>query len=266
MEKIIRCAKSTDIDSIKALWNECFPDDLKFAKFFFEKIYEEDGARLTEVDGEIAGMLHVFPRTLKTPYGELFAKYIYGVGTAKKYRGRRIAGDLLDSEAQGCDLLVLIPQDEGLFDFYKKYGFSEICEVEEVVKSPESTCSVRVAGKSDIPFINEIYENALKDRLYAVRDRETWELLFEEYEAAGGGFLVFEDGYCAYYEKNGKLITDEFISLGTRSETLAGALEREITVRRPGRGKKLAVIRTVSEKARGILFKTPDRYINLMHN
>ena len=266
MEKIIRRAKGSDIDVIKKLWNECFPDDLKFANFFFEKIYEEAGVRLSEVDGEVAGMLHVFPRTIKTPYGELFSKYIYGVGTAKKYRGKRIAGDLLDAEVQGCDLLVLIPQNDGLFDFYKKYGFSEVCEVEEAINAPEGACSVRTAQKEDIPFINGIYEKALKNSLYAVRDEKTWELLFEEYEASGGGFSVFPDGYCAYYEKNGKLIADEFISLETGPCSVAGAFGKEITLRRPGKGKRLAVIKTVSEKAREILIKTPDRYINLMHN
>ena len=63
MEKI-RNAKIEDIESLKVLWIECFPNDIEYSKFFFEKIFRLSSARVCEVNGAVVGMLHSFPRTV----------------------------------------------------------------------------------------------------------------------------------------------------------------------------------------------------------
>ena len=123
MEKKIRCAVASDIEVIRELWSECFPDDTEYARFFYDRVFKLSCARVCTVDGIVAGMLHSFPYDFATPDGILHARYIYGVGTAKKYRGLGIAGDLLQAEAKDCDFTVIIPQSAGLFSFYEKNGF-----------------------------------------------------------------------------------------------------------------------------------------------
>ncbi|MBR5542660.1 MAG: GNAT family N-acetyltransferase [Oscillospiraceae bacterium] len=266
MGEIIRRALSSDIERLRTLWDECFPDDTAYADFFFENIFKLNSAVVFEKNGEVCGMIHVFPRIIATPQGEMSAKYIYGVGTDKKYRGLGIAGKLLESEAKDCDMLVLIPANEGLFEFYKKYGFEEICEVGKFIAKPLGTVDVRRAEYRDIPFINEVYQKCCHGGVFAKRDEATWKLLFSEYEFFGGGFLVFPGGYCAHYEHEGKLFISEFFSEDAPASSVAGALGREVEVTTRGCGKKLSVVRPISDKAEKMLSETVDRYINLMHN
>lgn len=266
MEEIIRKAEEKDVPVLKALWNECFPEDTEYADFFFENIFRLPSARVCVINGEVCAMIHVFPRKVKTPEGVLDAKYIYGVGTTKASRGRGIAGRMLSSEACDCDVLLLIPQSESLFAFYEKCGFCELAKVKKEVVSPCGGIEMKDATQEDIPFLNEVYEASLQGAAYAERDCATWKLLMSEYEFFGGGFKVFRGGYCAYYEQEGKLFVAEFFSDGVKASLVAGGFGRECTVITSGGKTPLAVMRPVSERAGEILEKTENRYINLMHN
>ena len=266
MEEIIRKARENDKETLKALWVECFPKDVEYSEFFFEKIYKKNCAVLFEESGEILGMIHSFPRTLMTPEGAVSAKYIYGVGTAKKARGRGVAGRLLLSEEKDCDVLLLIPQNESLFAFYEKYGFLNLSKVSKREVSPNGKADIRLAEERDIAYLNGVYERELEGSLFATRDSDTWRLLMSEYAFLGGGFAVFRGGYCAYYEEAGRLFITEFFSNGATEEEVAGAFEKNATVTSKGGETPLAVLKPVSEKGRELLEKYHDRYINLMHN
>ena len=264
MEEKIRYATQYDISPMKKLWAECFPKDVEYAKFFFENIFKLPCARVCEVEGKCVAMIHVFPRLIESPFGEMTAKYIYGVGTTKDFRGRGIAGRMLEAEAKDCDLLVLIPQGESLFEFYKKYGFSEICEVSKSEVLQKEKAPLKKANEGDIPYINAIYEKCLADYLYAKRDEKTWKLLMDEYEFLGGGFMVFDGGYCAYYKEGDNVFITEFFS--EKRENVLGEISDRMSLTTKGSGTKLAVIRPVSDAARTILGEQRMRYINLMHN
>ncbi len=266
MEKIIRKANNADIEALKALWIECFPKDIEYSEFFFKNIFRKDCAVVFEEEGELLGMIHSFPRTLMTPLGEISAKYIYGVGTTKEARGRGIAGRLLASEECDCDVLLLIPQNESLFAFYEKYGFSYLAHVSKKEVIPKGKTEIKKATEDDIEYLNEVYERKLQGSLFAKRDTATWRLLLSEYGFFGGGFAVFRGGYCAYYEENGKLHIAEFFSSIATKEEVAGAFGKSATVITKGKEKPLAVLKPVSENGKEILDKFENRYINLMHN
>lgn len=266
MEEIIRRAKEEDIPSLRGIWAECFPLDTEYADFFFERIFRLSSAVVCETGGECVAMIHVFPRVLSTPKGELSAKYIYGVGTLEKFRGRGIAGRMLQSEEKDCDALLLIPQSESLFEFYKKYGFSELSNVKRFSEKPKGKAEIFRAGEDDIAHLNSIYEGMLSGKVFARRDYKTWKLLIDEYNFLGGGFAVWRDGYCAYYEHCGKLAIAEFFSKETSPASVAGAFGRECEITAFGGETPLAVIKPLGENAESAIGKENARYINLMHN
>ena len=266
MEEIIRRAKEEDIPRLREIWAECFPLDTEYAEFFFERIFRVPSAVVCEIGGECVAMIHVFPRILSTPEEELSAKYIYGVGTLKKFRGQGIAGRLLQSEEKACDALLLIPQSESLFEFYKKYGFSELSKVRKFSEKTKGKAEVFRAGEDDIAHLNSVYESMLSGKVFARRDYKTWKLLIDEYSFLGGGFAVWRDGYCAYYEHGGKLVIPEFFSKETSPASVAGAFGRECEITTFGGETPLAVIKPLSERAKDAIGKESARYINLMHN
>ena len=266
MAEIIRKATEKDVHGLKLLWNQCFPNDITYAEFFFDKIFRISSARVCERDGALAGMLHSFSRTLVCGNEKLSAKYIYGVGTAKKFRGNGIAGRMLDYEASNCDVLLLIPQSESLFGFYKKYGFSYLAKIEVLNALPKGAIDLHRATEKDIPYLNSVYEKHLENTIHAERDFEAWKLLLSEYEFLGGGFFVFDGGYCAQYDCGQKCELSEFFSDKTDFEKIAGAFGKECIIKTKGNSIPIAVMKPVTESGALKLSQNSERYINLMHN
>ncbi len=266
MEEIIRHAKEDDIQSLKELWIECFPNDVKYSKFFFERIFKLDFARVVEADGKIASMLHSFPYGFATPEGVLSAKYIYGVGTSSEYRGRGFAGKLLQNEANSCDFIAIIPQSESLFDFYKKYGYTEIFEVSKKVAKPAGGIHLARAREKDIEKLNAMYEKLCDGCIHPIRSHDRWKTIIAEFEFLGGGISLFDGGYCVHYEYNGKTEICELYSEDVPAESLAGAFAKECVITARGEGIKLGAAKIISERAKKVFLKGYGRYLNLMHN
>ncbi len=120
---MILFAKNEHIKQIVKLWNEAFGDTeseiLKYIKNILKYIviYEENGLAL--------GMLTLLPISCSDKKG----RYVYAVATKKEARGRGISTSLIEFSKQYIkdnaeSFLVLVPQSDSLFEFYKKRGFS----------------------------------------------------------------------------------------------------------------------------------------------
>ena len=82
--------------------------------------------------------------------------YVYGVATGKEYRGKGISTKLLEYakgfvDEKKADFLVLVPRNEGLFEFYVKRGFfrkycvkTEIFDREELKKLAGNTAIIGI--------------------------------------------------------------------------------------------------------------------------
>lgn len=260
MEKIIRIGRKEDTEALRNLWIECFPNDVEYSKFFFERIYRVECARVCEIDGEIAAMLHSFPYDFKTPDGILNARYIYGVGTSKKFRSQGLAGELLRNEARDCDMTVIIPQSESLFDFYKKYSFDELLYVRKKL-ADAGIKSFRNAEINDIPKLNSMYEEMCRGRIHPVRTEKRWETIIAEFEFLGGGIALFDGGYCAYYENNGSFEISELCAGDGKAP-----FEYSCPAVTVGDEVRIGAARLISERAKAAFAKNCGRYMNLMHN
>ena len=266
MEEIRNYAEKADFGDVEMLWNECFPQFGNYVDFFMERIYKPECARLMRIDGALAGMIHVFPRTFALNGENFSAKYIFGVGTAKKFRGLGIAGKLLEREACDCDFLTLIPQDKGLFEFYKKKGFSVITRLCEETITGGKKMETKPAKEEDIPYLNEIYENMCKGIPFAKHAADDWKTLLAEYEFLGGGFLIFDGGYLVYAPSEDVIYVDEFASKKLSPSEVCGIFEKPCKVRSVGNNTDIAVIKPISERGKALFENENGCYINLMHN
>lgn len=110
----------------KRLWKEAFGDPDDFIDRFLIRYYSRRRV-LSVCDGErMLSMLHLIP--FRSEAGRTL--YLYGVATAADHRGRRLASGLMDealerARREDCDLLMLIPAEAGLRDFYGRFGFRE---------------------------------------------------------------------------------------------------------------------------------------------
>lgn len=114
---------------IATLWSKAFGDKesdvLKYLDSIlkFMLIYEEDDI--------VLGMLALLPVKLCGKCG----RYIYAVATREDKRGRGISTGLLEFaknhiKENNETFLVLVPQNESLFSFYEKRGFSSVSCIE----------------------------------------------------------------------------------------------------------------------------------------
>ena len=192
-------AQSGDIYAIQELFDECFPEDIKFNRWFFENKLRTEDTVVYKINGSIVGMLIRMPQVIK---GVGNSTYIYGACTRNEYRRRGVMSGLLkfshnEDIKRGVICSMLIPAEEWLFDFYAQYGYKVSCYLDKAdfnIKHKESEYILRKAGKRDISILDELYSNSLKDRNYVIRDREYWNDLLNMLWELGGEALLITEG------------------------------------------------------------------------
>ena len=113
---MIRVVNSSDYEDVIRIWSSAFGDTreyiLKFLKKFSEFVYILDNDAI----------MTLLPVTLNEKNGH----YIYAVAVDENKRNKGLGRKLIEFAKEiKEDFLVLVPADEGLFEYYKKLGFTE---------------------------------------------------------------------------------------------------------------------------------------------
>ncbi len=105
---------------IKDMYHSAFgEDDNSFEDKLFDNCYAY--CKTLEKENRTVAMCFALPCKV----GERNAKYIFAVTTAKEFRGKGYASELIEKiKAEDDSLLILRPVNEGLIPFYEKIGFS----------------------------------------------------------------------------------------------------------------------------------------------
>lgn len=108
-----------DEKQIINVWHGVFGDSEEEIMFFLQNCKSKKCLGAFE-DDKLVSMLFL----VDCKYGSLSGKYVYAVATLNEYRCRGFAGKLVESAKQYAnDFLWLIPANEPLMNFYKKFGF-----------------------------------------------------------------------------------------------------------------------------------------------
>lgn len=109
----------SDAKQIINIWHIVFGDSAEEILFFLQNCKNKKCLGVFTGD-KLVSMLFL----VDCKYGSLNGKYIYAVATLNEYRCRGFAGKLVEKAKQYAgDFLWLIPANEVLMDFYKKFGF-----------------------------------------------------------------------------------------------------------------------------------------------
>lgn len=198
----IRYARPGDKEDVRALWDECFPDDGAFSAYFFDCLYRPERALLSVGPDGPASMLHMMPYEMAWLGRTVPVGYVYGVGTHPAFRRRGLAADLIDQalfemHLRGQIFSVLIPQEECLFDFYRPFGYASVFETAAPRYEPADM--PRKAGAGDIALLNRVYEAHMDTRPHLLRTPEHWADILRESALGGGQVLISgEAGYAVY--------------------------------------------------------------------
>lgn len=116
------------------IWSECFPGDSpRWRRMFFDAVYVDDEA-LTLADpdtGRAVSSLLLLSYSMTFHGSCAGVAYIYGAGTLRKFRAcgymsRLLREALREASARGDTFAALIPANESLRLYYRRFGFSTV--------------------------------------------------------------------------------------------------------------------------------------------
>lgn len=278
---MIRFACPQDMPDIIRLWDQCFPDEGGFNPYFFENLFAPACTLLLLEEGRLCAMTQMLPYRLRTPLGNEEVTYIYGACTALEMRKRGYMAQLLqhsftlDRQA-GRAASILIPQEEWLFGFYRKFGYQPAFFVtEECYTTPKETthtsAALQTLSSSDVLALQHFYEVQSRNIACAIlRDTDQWKQQLKMFSTLGAGAYALKDSeiraYAFVWKTDEGLWAQEMFSDGSESEeALCAALCHRLNT------PSLRVTKSGLSRALGCAKFYDNRpalqgYINLMFN
>lgn len=108
-----------DKNQITALWSSVFGDSEQDIAFFLDNCRHKKCLGYF-ADNKLVSMIFIVDCT----YCGMSGGYIYAVSTYNDFRGRGYASKLIETAKKyDYDFLWLIPAEDSLFDFYKRFDF-----------------------------------------------------------------------------------------------------------------------------------------------
>lgn len=128
------------IPQLRRLWKAAFGDTDDFLDLFFTTAFSPDRCRCILEEGQLLAAHYWFDVTCD----DQKMAYLYAVATDPAHRGKGLCRALMEDAKQhlaqfGYDALLLVPQDEGLRNMYRRMGFEDITTVTEFTAPPEDT-------------------------------------------------------------------------------------------------------------------------------
>ena len=110
----------------RALWMDVFGDSREDVDRFFIDVHRDENLLTHSEQGSVVAMLNIVE--LQTDYGP--TAYLYAIATDEKWRGQGFASELIRqaidvSRERGYGAVMLIPSEESLVEYYKRFGFGE---------------------------------------------------------------------------------------------------------------------------------------------
>ena len=196
-----------DDKGIKELWKSTFHDSEEYIDAFLE-FARQNGFRFYGLyhAGRLISMLLALETQLSLNQNSFKAYYLYACATSEKYRGKGYFKKLFEFclpefYKSGAKMLLCVPQEKELFEYYKKLGFDTVLKRRlDRAENDGKKCSLvfkKARGQEDIQQALEIYRKNLSDSglLYVQRDKRSFEA---GVKLSDGELYLCGDGYFVY--------------------------------------------------------------------
>lgn len=200
--------------SIVALWSDCFGDDAEYVSFFLDNCPHICIGTFSE--GKLVSMLFLLDGFID----KYKVKYIYAACTDKEYRGRGLMAQLINFSEKFCiekdfDGLFLVPAEETLYGYYKKFGFISCFEKSEFILN-KSQCDRKIEFKeTGAEEASEIRQRLLNKNSFYFEDKTNLYAI-REHLYCGGDILYSKNNdnetLCFVCKDNDKIFITEFLA------------------------------------------------------
>ena len=202
---MIRGAKQDDIAALRALWWVVFNDSERFLDRFFAHLFVPENCLVAECEGRITSMLFLLEATASCRQGNRPLRYVYACATHPDFRKQGFMGQLLNTAIEYADEngfdLILIPANEPLFDYYKRFGFTQPTYLSRCSYPPIAASAVLewvAVGSSDIAAAVTLLQE-LRTAFFERTDAVLWldahiKVMLGELFSQKGEMLVLKTG------------------------------------------------------------------------
>ena len=255
-------------DELIKLWSEVFGDDLSYIELFFQKQYSRCETFCFIVDNKIISAFYLLPCYLSYKEKNYNGRYLYAAATFEKYRGKQIMSQLIEEAKVYCknndlDFLALLPADEGLYNYYSRFGFNTaMYKYETVISDTENKKNNNLTDTAKINFckIERIRASVQCDKL--LFSAGELEYIITSMQSYGCRTQCEDDVYIIYNEDD--LTVEELISSADKdlSEFCVGSVVyTPFSMDRYGKSvkRKFGMIYPINRKLEGCT----DIYMNL---
>ncbi|WP_283675208.1 GNAT family N-acetyltransferase [Butyricicoccus sp. Marseille-Q5471] len=196
---MIRFARDSECTAVRELWEACFPDESGFNDYFFQHIFSVKQTLVYEQNGELCAMLQMLPYRIAVGSDEGEVTYIYGACTSPLHRRKGLMAQLLErsfelDRAAGRVASILIPAEEWLFGFYRRFGYESAFYVSRTqVRDEQKGILPRRLRECDIPALEVCYQRSRGD-CAVLRDAAEWKRQMKLFDTLGKGVFGWFDG------------------------------------------------------------------------
>ncbi len=218
---MIRPATKDDTDSIIDIWAESFPEEESFTDYFFNNIYDYRNSLVLTENNTICSTLQRIPYNINN-LGKV--SYIYGACTLKNYRSKGLMSKLIEyseklDNKENMSASILIPQNESLFDYYKRYNFKPAFSLNRKVYSHsgnKDNYSLEFASEKDADKLCKLYNNMFSNSGCIYRNTDFFDEQIKLFNSLGGKvFILTHDtilkGYAFAWNDDDKPYIQELI-------------------------------------------------------
>ena len=123
-------SKEKYIPSLLDLWKKVFGDSEEYIRLFFDKAYYDSECFAVIEEDKVVSAFYLLKCSIKFN-GEVYhGRYLYAAATLPDYRGKGLMSELINEalkygESHNFDFIALVPADDGLYDYYSRFGFVE---------------------------------------------------------------------------------------------------------------------------------------------
>ena len=194
----LRAALAEDIPQLVSLWVTCFREKREAAELFFERNISYTHGYVAEDSGKPVAAVYLVDCTL---CGER-AHYLCGAATLPEYRGGGVMTSLMrfalgDAEKRGDRFSVLLPADEGLYDFYARFGYLALCSESRA----EFDCGFYGTPAKGKPELRRLQLECRRDKFLLWNNK--YIEFARDYYACYGAYAAESQNAFALYERSG---------------------------------------------------------------
>lgn len=212
----IRFPVESDYENLKALWQTAFDDTKESLDYFFRNTISPERV-LAVFDGRVpVSALYMLESDILNNGKSYSAYYIYAVCTHLDYRGKGLMKSLFEelfkvAKTRSVDYLFLVPEENYLFEIYKKLGFETGFAYSEKVVFKKDFINDREHQIQKLTYKDYrkiLYESSGKTPVAILRE-STFNSFFNSVSGQVKAFFVENEGYALYEENDEKLTVFE---------------------------------------------------------